>query len=386
MERERAVYIHIPFCISKCHYCDFNSYPGMREMFDSYTDALRTEIGTAADRETQAATLYIGGGTPTVMSDQQIYSMVEAARIALSLPDSAETTIEANPATVEQGKLEGLMTAGVNRISFGVQSFDDELLKQIGRRHTAEEARQAVIDARLVGFGNISLDLIYALPTQTLAGWRDTLRQAVNLGPEHISLYELTIEQGTPFADLLAQGELPLPGEELQIEMYAAAETMLEAAGYERYEISSFAMPGFRSQHNQFYWRNQEYWGFGAGAVSYIDGRRTKNVSGPNDYIRMIEETGSAIESSEELSPEARLGETMMLGLRMVEGVDCEDLRQRFGVDVRRAYKSELDRLTGQGLLETCGSHIRLTHRGTLLANEVMAEFVRPDTETASVS
>jgi len=199
----------------------------------------------------------------------------------------------------------------------------------------------------------------------------------VNLGPEHVSLYELTIETGTPFADMHSRGELELPDEDLQIAMYEAANETLGAAGYERYEISNFAMPGFRSLHNQFYWRNHEYWGFGAGAVSYIDGRRTKNYADPKKYIEQIEATGSAVETSEELSPKAQLGETMMLGLRMTEGVDCDELQQRFGVDVCDLYEAEIDRLSEEGLIEFADSHIRLTHRGVLLANEVMAEFIK---------
>jgi len=377
MQRERAAYIHVPFCVSKCYYCDFNSYPGLDAMFQSYTDAVRKEI-SGTGLETRAATLYIGGGTPTVLSAQQVSALVEAVRIRLALAGDAEATIEANPATIGQAELEALITAGINRISFGVQSFDDHLLKRIGRRHTAADARQAVIDGRLVGFKNISLDLIYALPGQSVEGWGETLQQAISLAPEHISLYELTIEEGTPFSELLAQGSLELPEEELQIDMYAGAESALEAAGYERYEISNFAMPGFRCRHNQFYWRNDEYYGFGAGAVSYIDGRRARNVKSPAEYIERVRETGSAVGSVEELSPERRLGETMMLGLRMAEGVDCAEIETRFGVDPRRFYEAEIDRLLGQRLVEFCDTRLRLTRRGVLLANEAMAEFVRP--------
>ncbi|MDO8684316.1 MAG: radical SAM family heme chaperone HemW [Armatimonadota bacterium] len=383
MSVEHAAYIHIPFCISKCHYCDFNSYPGMGEVFDSYAAAVRKEINLAADG--QAVTLYIGGGTPTVMTEQHIYSIVEAVKIGLSLSNMAEATIEANPATVDASKLEGLLTAGLNRISFGAQTFEDALLGAIGRKHTAADIYRCVTDARLVGFNNISLDLIYSLPKQTVDGWRDTLRQAVNLAPEHVSLYELTIEHGTPFAEMLAQGKLQLPSEEQQIEMYAAAESMLEAAGYEHYEISNFAMPGHRCQHNEFYWRNEEYYGFGAGAASYINGQRMKNVAYTSDYISRVTETGSAVETSEELSIEGQMGETVMLGLRLLEGVDLMAFRQRFGMELDKIYEKELERLTQQGLVEFCDSRLRLTHRGVLLSNEVMAEFVRSDSAKAAV-
>ncbi|MDO8587696.1 MAG: radical SAM family heme chaperone HemW [Armatimonadota bacterium] len=384
MNAERAIYIHVPFCISKCFYCDFNSYPGMEEIFNSYAEAVAKEMQTAERGQSRGATLYIGGGTPTVMNEQQLMVMTDAARSGLGLRRDGEATIEANPLTVDHSKLEGLLTAGFNRISIGAQSFEDELLKRIGRGHTAAEARQAVADARLAGFANLSLDLIYSLPDQSLEMWRDTLRETVDLKPEHVSLYELTVEPGTPFAKLASQGKLDLPGEEQQIEMYSLAESVLESAGYRRYEISNFAKPGFECAHNQFYWRNDEYYGFGAGAVSYIGGKRMKNVLSPQEYVERIRESGSAVETSEELSPEGQMGETMMLGLRMTEGVDCIRFRERFGVDVDRIYEAELERLTEQGLVEFCDARLRLTHRGTLLANEVMAEFVRPEAVVSS--
>jgi oxygen-independent coproporphyrinogen III oxidase len=379
METDRAVYIHIPFCVSKCHYCDFNSYPGMGDIFDAYAAAVRKEISSTVDRECCAATLYIGGGTPTVMSDQQIMSMVEAVRTALYLPKTAEATIEANPATADGAKLDALMTSGLNRISFGVQSFEDSLLRGMGRPHSSADSLQAVIDARLSGFHNISIDLIYALPGQSTDTWRDTLRQAINLAPEHVSLYELTIENGTPFAQWFAQGKLSLPDEEDQIEMYAAAESALEAEGYEHYEISNFTKPGSRCEHNQFYWRNDEYYGFGAGAVSYIRGKRTRNVSSPSEYVQRVQDTGSAVDFAEELSVEGQMGETVMLGLRMTEGLDMDRFRERYGVDLQSVYSTELARFLEQGLIQMCGSHLRLTHRGTLLSNEVMAEFIRSE-------
>jgi len=367
----------VPFCVSKCYYCDFNSFPGMNEVFDSYAEAVAEEIRSAVRGRSRAATLYVGGGTPTVMNEQQLFTISETVQSVLGLPPDAEATIEANPATVDRSKLEGLLTAGFNRISIGAQSFEDALLESIGRIHTASDIRQTIEDARLVGFSNLSLDFIYSLPRQSLDTWRDTLRQAVELKPEHISLYELTIEHGTPFAEMLAQGKLHLPNEEQQIEMYSIAESALESAGYERYEISNFAQPGFRCLHNQFYWRNDEYYGFGAGAVSYLDGKRSKNVSDPREYARRIEETGSAVESSEELSDEGRMGETLMLGLRMSEGVDCLRFRERFGMDIDTVYRTELDKLIGDGLVEFCDTSLRLTHRGVLLADEVTAEFVR---------
>lgn len=374
---QRAAYIHIPFCISKCYYCDFNSYPGLGHLFDAYSDAVRREIEHAPVSGAQAATLYIGGGTPTVMNDQQLYAMVDSVRFALSLPKDAEATIEANPATITASSLDALITMGLNRISIGIQSLEDETLSKLGRRHTSDDAYNAVINARLAGFANISLDLIYSLPEQTVDAWGDTVNKAIDLSPEHISLYELTIESGTPFADLLAQGALTLPGEEEQIEMYSVAESLLEAAGYEHYEISNYARPGFRCRHNQFYWQNEEYYGFGAGAVSYLDRRRVKNLSNPSEYIERVTESGSAVENSEELSPDAQMGETMMLGLRMLDGVDCEAFRGRFGVEPADVYAPELERLTRGGLLELADSRIRLTKRGVLLANEVMQEFLR---------
>lgn len=374
---KRAAYIHIPFCISKCHYCDFNSYPGMSSLFDSYAQAVAAEIRSAVRGRSRAATLYVGGGTPTLLSEQQLYTVVEAAQSVLGLSSEAEATIEANPATADRSKMEGLLTIGFNRISIGAQSFEDVLLERAGRAHTANDIRDVIIDARFAGFANLSLDFIYSLPGQDIPMWQDTLREAAALKPDHISLYELTVEQGTPFAEMLAQGKLDLPNEDTQIEMYSLAQSTLESEGYEHYEISNFAKPGFRCEHNQFYWRNEEYYGFGAGAVSYLDGKRAKNVANPQEYIQRIQDTGSAVESVEELPVEAVMGETMMLGLRMSEGVDLARFRERFGVDIERVYQPELERMSGLGLLEMDESRVRLTSRGVLLANEVMAEFVR---------
>lgn len=375
----RATYIHIPFCISKCHYCDFNSYPGMSSLFDSYADAVAAEIRSAVRGRSRAATLYVGGGTPTLMNERQLCTMVEAAQSVLGLPPEAEATIEANPATADRSKMEGLLTIGFNRISIGGQSFEDVLLERAGRAHTANDIHDVVIDARFAGFANLSLDFIYSLPGQDIAMWQSTLREATDLKPDHVSLYELTVEQGTPFAEMLAQGNLDLPDEDTQIEMYTMAESVLLSEGYERYEISNFAKPGFRCEHNRFYWRNEEYYGFGAGAVSYLDGKRAKNVANPQEYVRRIQETGSAVDSVEELSREAVMGETIMLGLRMSEGVDCDGFRERFSVDIEQVYQPEMDKMVGMGLLELNESHLRLTPKGVLLANEVMAEFVRTD-------
>lgn len=377
MNAERAVYIHIPFCISKCHYCDFNSYPGMGELFDSYVEAVAAEIRGASRGRSRAATLYVGGGTPTLLNEQQLCLTVEAVQSVLGLPSDAEATVEANPATADRSKMEGLLAIGFNRISIGAQSFEGTLLQQAGRVHTVDDTRQAVIDARFAGFANLSLDLIYSLPGQDVEMWRSTLQETIDLKPDHVSLYDLTIEPGTPFAEMLERGRLKLPDEDTQIEMYSLAQQMLDSSGYEQYEISNFAKPGFQSAHNQFYWRNEEYYGFGAGAVSYLDRKRVRNVAKPEDYIRLIEETGSAVETVEELTAEAAMGETVMLGLRLIKGVDLALFQERFNVEIDKVYQTEIGKQTELGLLELTESRLRLTPKGLLLANEVMAEFIR---------
>jgi len=395
----RAAYVHIPFCVSKCWYCDFNSYAGLEPVYDDYVHAVITEIqhahDLAATRTHEHAlggtpappgepsgasgpltSVYFGGGTPTTLRAGQLANILDAIRRTLGVAVDGEVTVEANPGTVDAHKLSALRKAGFNRLSIGVQSFDDEFLRSIGRAHTSAQAIDAYSAARKAGFANIGIDLIFALPGQTLDHWRATLDTAAGLLSEHISLYELSIEEGTRFAELCENGRIERVDEDVRVDMYELAIEKLTAAGYEHYEVSNFARPGYRSRHNTVYWLNQPHYGFGAGATSYIDGTRARRVAHARDYIAAIESGSDVIESSETLYPRARLGETMVLGLRMLDGVDLTRVRDEIGLDPLAEYASQIVDLTARGLIELTDTHLRVTHQGLLLLNDVAREFV----------
>ncbi|MHB9037440.1 MAG: radical SAM family heme chaperone HemW [Armatimonadota bacterium] len=373
----KAAYIHIPFCLSKCLYCDFNSYPGMESLHDLYVRALITEIERAgADCAEPLDSVYIGGGTPTILSVQNLGNILTCVKRTLGLSEDAEITLEVNPGTVDQSKLAQLRAFNFNRLSIGVQSLDDEFLALLGRIHTAEQAVEVYTAARRSGFDNISIDLMFALPGQTFDHWKNTLDTALRLEPEHISLYELTVEEGTRFAELCAQGKLALPDEDLQIDMYELAITSLKAAGFEHYEVSNFARPGYRCRHNQVYWRNEPYYGFGAGATSYVSGDRAVRVRDPRHYIDAIESGGNAIEFVERLTGRRLLAETLIQGLRMLDGIDMYKLSAQTCIDIASEFAAQIVRLESRGLVESCDSRLRVTHQGLLLLNDVSEELL----------
>jgi len=385
-----GLYIHIPFCQHKCPYCDFNSYAGMADLFPSYTAALVREITRAgAEREHPAAiTIFLGGGTPTVLPLELLAEVLAACREAFRVAPDAEITCEANPGTVDQGRFAGLRELGVNRLSMGVQSFDDAELRFLGRIHDAAQAEAAFHAARKAEFENISLDLIYGLPEQSPERWRATLDRAIALGPEHISLYALTIEPGTPFARWAAEGRFPLPDDDLAADLYELACARLEAAGYVQYEISNWARhegsplsitdnPRFACQHNLIYWRYQPYLGFGAGAHSMNPGRRWWNLTSPQAYIKRIEAGQSARADGEHIGRDLGMGEMMMLGLRLVrEGVSEDEFRRRWGCAISAVFGSELAELAELGLIERIDGRVRLTPRARLIGNQVFARFL----------
>lgn len=373
-----AVYIHIPFCRAKCYYCDFVSYPGLETRHREYVEALLIEISRATP-EGEITSLYIGGGTPTVLAAAQLAEILGAVRARFQVADEAEITLEANPGTVEAAKLRALRRAGFNRLSLGVQAMEDETLQLLGRIHSAQEAIDAYRGAREAGFDNISIDLMYALPGQSMAQWQETLAWAVALQPEHASLYELTIEEGTRFAELFAAGRLPAPEDDLRLEMYEAAISELTSAGFEHYEVSNFARPRRRSRHNQVYWRNESHFGFGAGAVRYLNGERCALTKSVEEYIAAIRAGGEAAESCEQLTGRRLMGETVMLALRTSEGVELAEFARRFGVELTEVYGESVAALQREGLVEVAGGRLRLTHRGLLLANQASLEFVEAD-------
>lgn len=370
-------YVHIPFCVRKCAYCDFNSYSGYTDAhIERYTAALHEEIRQTAPGPS-VDTIFFGGGTPTAIPATQEAALLRTVRDTLPVTPDAEITTEANPGTMDTAHLETLRQAGFNRISFGVQSFDAGLLQTLDRIHSADEARNAVRAARVAGFGNVSIDLMFALPRQTLTQWRDTLDQALALETDHLSLYSLIVEEGTGFWTLRQKGRLPLPDEDIAAEMYQMAIDAAESAGLRQYEISNFARPGRECRHNLHYWRNEPYYGFGCGAVSYLHRARRMNLKSPAKYAEAVEASGDLTLSCEMLTPEEALAETMMLGLRLtLEGVDCARVAKHFGADPRDRFAEEVQMFTRRGLLESTGDYLRLTPRGVFLASEVMMAFV----------
>jgi len=375
--RPHAAYVHIPFCLSKCHYCDFESFAGLEPIYDDYVRALILEIERTPPGSVAMQSVYFGGGTPTLLSAEQLAAILRAIEDHLRIVPDAEVTIEANPGTVDESKLAQLRGPKFNRISLGVQSFDDEFLVRLGRAHTAREAFTAYGAARAAGFGNVGIDLIFALPGQSPPHWEMTLDTALDLGPEHVSLYELSIERGTRFADLCASGLLELPDEDIRLEMYETAIARLTSAGYEHYEVSNFARPGFRSRHNQVYWRNEPFYGFGAGATSYVGGIRAHRIADPRAYIEATLCGSSPVDSSEQLTGRAQVAETIMLGLRMLDGIELYKIAADTGTDVLVEFADEIAGLADRGLVEVSGGVLRVTHQGLLLLNDVSQEFMR---------
>lgn len=376
-----AIYVHIPFCRSKCLYCDFNSCAGREAEIPGYVEALVREIGGAASDGVTARTLYIGGGTPSLLSPAQVEAVVAACRERFGLRDEAEVTLEANPGTVDGSYLAAVASAGVNRLSLGVQSFDDGLLRFLGRIHTADEAREAVRLARAAGFSSVSLDLIYALPGQTEASWERDVKEALALAPEHLSLYALNVEEETPLAALVAKGRVEVPSADEAATLHEVAERILDAAGFEHYEISSWARRRgdggtYRSRHNLAYWSDEPYLGYGAGAHSYFGGRRFWNESEPSRYVGLITEAGSAETGADSIDPVRGGQDYLMLGLRVTDGVDLRREQARYGLDVAALCASEIAELEGLGLLATGQGRLRLTRRGRLVANEVLLRLL----------
>jgi len=378
-----SLYLHIPFCTRKCRYCDFASQAGSSIPPEEYVAAMLREMALRRQsfpRQPEVTTLYIGGGTPSLLAPRLIEPLIDAAAEHYALSATAEITLEANPGTVTLESLAGYRAAGVNRLSLGVQSLDDRLLEMLGRIHTAAEARQAVDMARAAGFDNLGIDLIHSLPGQTLTAWEETLAEAVALGPEHISAYGLSIEEGTPFHAMLEQGKLELPAEETAARMLETTMELLPAAGYAQYEIANFSRPGRRSRHNQVYWQRGNYLGFGAAAHSFLReplfGRRWNNPPLPQDYLHALAAGILPDEQAMLLSRRDAMGEAVFLGLRLLEGIDPAAFADEFGEPLETAYPGVLKRHCADGLLQETDGRINLTKRGLLLANRVFASFV----------
>ena len=373
-----GVYIHIPFCRRKCFYCDFPSHAGEEALMRRYREALCRDIaakGSFCLSEGSVRTVYIGGGTPTALLPDDLLAVIAAVRESFRLTGAEEFTVEANPGTVDAALLAHLRTAGVNRLSFGVQSFSDTLLSAIGRIHTAEEAEDAVRMARQAGF-RVSLDLMYGLPGQTLADVEDSVARAAALDVGHISAYGLAVEDGTPFARMEAEGRLGLPTDEACGDMYDYITQELPRLGYLRYEISNYAKEGEESRHNLAYWQDVPYIGIGAAAHSYWQGRRTENEAGLRHYIACIEEGRSPAREEEPPSRESHMEEFAFLALRTATGVDKRRFCETFDCAIREVYGEAIDRLQAAGLVEESAESIRLTALGMKFGNRVFEEFL----------
>ncbi|MCW5876543.1 MAG: radical SAM family heme chaperone HemW [Anaerolineales bacterium] len=389
-----SLYLHIPFCRHRCGYCDFNTYAGLEALMPAYAEALQREVrllAEAAPGRLAVGTVFFGGGTPSLLPAETIAATLATLAEAYDIASDAEISLEANPGTLDLAKLQGLRAAGVNRLSFGVQSASPEELRLLEREHDFPDVIRAVQWARQAGFDNLNLDWIFGLPGQSLDSWRRNMQLAIQLAPEHLSLYALSIEHGTPFKDMAGRGLLPELDGDLAADMYELAADTLGAAGYEQYEISNWAkLDGgelLACRHNLQYWRSLPYAGLGAGAHGYLAGQRTANVLAPAAYIKRLQEGGvmefprtPATASLTPLDAQREMGEVMMMGLRLVqEGVSQQDFAGRFGRGLDEVYGPQIERLAGLGLLERVNrpaDAIRLTERGRLLGNQVFLEFV----------
>lgn len=387
MTQSHAIYLHIPFCLHRCAYCDFNTYAGQMDAIPAYVDVLCHEIeivAQSAGEKITARTIFFGGGTPSLLSDRQFGRILDILKESFELLDP-EVSLEANPGTVNLESLCKLHDLGFNRISFGVQSFHPDDLGTLERIHAPSDVFNAFGWARRAGFKNINLDLIFGLPEQTSKRWSENLQRAVALHPEHLSLYALTIEQGTPFGRWMERGLLPIPDPDLAAHMYEIASEFLDGNGYYQYEISNWSKPGYACQHNLQYWRDKPYLGFGAGAHGYAGGVRYSNVKRISTYIDHLKSPKAdlsfplspATVQKSKLSPWTEMQETMMLGLRLTqEGVEEDEFQARFGTPMQEIFGNELDRLTKLGLLERHAGAVRLTQKGRLLGNQVFMNFV----------
>jgi oxygen-independent coproporphyrinogen-3 oxidase len=375
-----GLYLHIPFCQQKCPYCSFYSLAGRMDLAERYVQAISTQLRCCVeeyqDHLRPLTSIFFGGGTPTMLPSEALSKLLGECLNCLSIADRAEISIEVNPATVDGKSLQVLRQAGFNRLSIGVQSLQDAELRQLGRPHTVADAVETVRLVRRAGFENINLDLMYGLPGQGLQTWKDTLTHALDLHPTHLSIYELTIEAGTPFATLEEQGDLIVPAEDTVLLMLEETQQLLIQAGLQRYEISNYAQPGYQCRHNINYWQNGEYLGFGAGAVAFLNKTRLTAIPHAEQFCKRLERGEEIWQEKEKLDQEASFRETVIMGLRMTAGVSLAGLTERFGVTIENYYGETLQRLIQQGMLDIVQERLQLTSQGFLLANTVMAELV----------
>ena len=389
MKKEIELYIHIPFCVKKCAYCDFLSAAQDDETIDKYVNALVAEIGAngertqvnslSEDKEFLVTSVFLGGGTPSILYPEQIERIFKALRENFEISKDAEISMEANPGTVTREKLHVYKQCGINRISFGLQSANNEELKLLGRIHTYEEFLESYRLARECGFDNINVDLISAIPKQTLQSFEETLQKIIALNPEHISAYSLIVEEGTPFAEIYGEGclkEKDLPSEEEERAIYQRTKELLEHAGYHRYEISNYAKAGKECKHNLGYWERKEYLGLGLGAASLQDNIRYRNTDDLNIYLQHSQNLSKIREEEQILSLTEQMEEFLFLGLRKMEGVSEMEFRELYGQEIDEQYGTQITRFVGEGLLKRAKGRLKLTEAGIDVSNYVFAEFL----------
>jgi len=371
-----GVYVHIPFCRHRCHYCDFNTYEGLDALFAPYVDALVADIDRWVGASSPATSVFFGGGTPTLLAPQQLGRILAALRARTGIESEAEITVEVNPETVDEPVFTALLQAGFNRFSIGIQSLAPHVLEGLGRTHSADRALEALAAARRAGASDLNADLIYGSPWERPGDWVRSLDGVIAAGTDHVSAYALTVEEGTPLHTLVATGRVPDVDGDVQAERHAVADEYLRAAGFDRYETSNWARPGRASRHNVLYWSGGNYAGFGAGAHAHVDGRRWWSERLPRDFIAAVEDRASTEAGFELLDDSQRGPEALMLGLRLTSGVDLSALKVLYGEEFLVAREPEIERLVTSGLLEQSGSWLRLAQRSTMLANDIICRLL----------
>ncbi|MFD2702149.1 radical SAM family heme chaperone HemW [Paenibacillus shunpengii] len=373
-----AVYIHIPFCTNKCFYCDFNSYVLKDQPVMKYLEALEREMEYTVKKTPpgEIKTIFVGGGTPTVLKPDEMEYFLKSVRTYFpDWADDIEFSMEANPGTTDLEKLSVMKEGGVNRVSFGVQAFQNELLTGIGRIHNTDDVYRSLENARKAGLTNLSIDLMFGLPNQTVDMLSESVSRALELDLPHYSIYGLKVEENTLFHTLFQKNQLPLPDEDHELEMYKHLMQRMKDAGYIQYEISNFAKPGMQSRHNMTYWRNEDYYGLGAGAHGYVGRERHMNVKGVNPYIEKAEQGLPRLETAQ-ITREEAMEDFMMVGLRMLDGVSSSRFEAQFGEKVEDIFAGPLHKMVHAGLLDATGDGYRLSSQGVLYGNEVFAEFI----------
>ncbi|MUK87075.1 oxygen-independent coproporphyrinogen III oxidase [Ornithinibacillus sp. L9] len=382
----QSVYIHIPFCQQICHYCDFTKFFYNEQLANEYMEGLKNEINTnVSGKHNKVRTIFIGGGTPTALNMQQLRTLLETVQEKFDVANCEEYTIEANPGDFDEDKIKLLKSYGVNRVSLGVQVFDDHMLEELGRLHKVKDVYQTIDLLKQHGFENISIDLIYSLPNQTVEHFQKTVDEALTFQLPHYSSYSLQIEKKTIFYNRFKKGKLHRPAQEEEVQMYEVLKNSMKKSGLNQYEISNFAQKGYESKHNLTYWNNDYYYGFGAGASGYLPGQRTINIRPLPAYVKEALTTGKPVLHVDDISLKEQVEEELFLGLRKLEGVSRSKFKQKYGFSYDKLYRQQIDLLCHKGWIQEEGDYLRLTDEGVLLGNNVFEYFLLEDGELEHV-